>query len=1073
MNYKKNPLIISSILSVIYATPAVYAKPPKNAARVVAANSKKTVGELLSQASMENRGGKETTKFADKSGTALPTTNLGFQERNSGVDLDSVKPPKSSELMKSENTDQTAYLKILDQQISELYKLTQKFKNSPNRGELWLRLAELYVEKSTIIDTSKQDDYDQKLRAYQKGQTKVKPKLDMSEAREYNKKAIQLYEWFQRDFPRDEKNSQALFFLGYNYFELGEVKKGAQFYERLTQKYPDSQFVGEAHFALGEYQFENEQWTNAYKEYSFLIKEKKHRLHTFSLYKGAWCLFRLGKAKQALNYLEYIIKSGKGESGSQLAGKKVVNRNKLEAEATRDIIVFYAEAGEPAQAAEYFRNLVGKDVSSYLEKLAYQYSDRGNKEASRDVFKLLIAENPNNSKAFEFQYQIVQNYYYGKNIPKFKDELYRWVKDYSPNSSWYQANKGNKELIDNAIKLRETTLRNYVLQQHQTAQNSRAPYSQGLANEAYQLYLTNFADSPTAPDMHFYYGELLYDMGKYDESAIQYKWVVDNGTQSKFYGKAAQNLLLAVERSVPSDQELQKKVGSSLDPIPLEPKVERFIASAKWYMEKFPNSERNAEIKFRIGRLYYQSNHFDEATQSFKEIVQKHPSTKYAEYSANLLLDIFNLRKDYAGLEKAGTELLSVPSIASSKAGADIRGVLEKASFKKGQDLEIDKKYAESAQTFEGFAKQNASSGLALTAFFNAAINYERAGMNTNAIAAYREVINSKEADKSDLKWKSKRLLAKQYQDSAQYEEAAKLYKQAADEKPKDPLSPNLLYNSAVMYEALGKYDSAVKIYSEFIQVNKKHSENVDALFSVAQIYRKAGQNTAAINTYKNYLESGVSDKDKIVEAHYWISDLYTKQRNLKEMDEWRKKTLAVQKRYAPDRKGTGAAYAAKIKLAQSMETFHAMKAVSFPKDPSKQKAAVDKKIALLNQLNSELVEVIKYDSAEEIVSSLAVLGEANLNMGQAIVNAPIPDGLNAEEAKQYKQGVDKFAEPFMAKTKDSYKLAVDRGWELEVYNDGYKAALDYMNKIDPKAYYDNGELGSDVRLVNWISNEK
>ena len=112
-----------------------------------------------------------------------------------------------------------------------------------------------------------------------------------------------------------------------------------------------------------------------------------------------------------------------------------------------------------------------------------------------------------------------------------------------------------------------------------------------------------------------------------------------------------------------------------LDPIPLEPKVERFIKAGQWYTEKFPTSDKNPEIKFRIGRLYYQSNHFDEATQAFKEIVQKYPSSKYAVYSANLLLDIYNLRKDYAGLEKTGSELLAVPSIASSKAGSDIRGV--------------------------------------------------------------------------------------------------------------------------------------------------------------------------------------------------------------------------------------------------------------------------------------------------------------------------------------------------------------------------------------------------------------
>lgn len=1057
MKFNRHLLLAPSILSVLFMGPMAHAK-------------KKTVGELLSQANQSSRGGGQTQM--SKTDTSLPSASLGFQQPAASVNLESVKPPRSSDIMTRDTggSDKVKYERILDQQIQELYKLTQKFKSSPNRGELWLRLAELYVEKAGLIDGRKQDEYDAKLRAFQAGKIKKKPILNTAEAREYNKKAVQLYEWFQRDFPRDEKMSQALFFLGYNYFELGEVQKGAHYYEELTKRYPNSPFVGEAHFALAEYYFENERWSNAYKEYSFLIKEKKHRLHTFALYKGAWCLFRLDRVNQGMSYLEYIIKSGRAETGENVAGGKVVNRTRLEGEALRDIVVFYAEGGDPAKAASYFKSLIGNDnINPYLEKLAYQYADRGNKDASRDVFKLLISQNPTSPKAFEYQYQIVQNYYYGKNNTRFKDELYGWVKDYDTSGAWYAANKNNKELVDNSYKLRETTLRNYVLQQHQTAQNSRAPYSQAQANEGYQLYLKEFPDSATIGDMHFYYGELLYDMQKYDEAAMQYKWVVDNAPQNKFYGKAAQNLILAVERSIPSDQEMQKRVGNSVDPVPLEPKVERFITAGKWYVEKFPTSEKAVEIKFRIGRLYYQSNHFDEATKYFREIVQQNPNTKYAEYSANLLLDIYNLKKDYVGLEKTGTELLAVPSIASSKAGSDIRGVLEKASFKRGQDLEIEKKYGESAQVFDAFAKQNPKSTLATTALFNAGVNYERAGMTAPAIASYQGVLASKDPAADKIKSKARRLLAKQYQDSAQFEEAAKLYKQAAQENPNDPLAANLMFNAAVLYEALGKSDEAIRAYTEFTKMNKKHADNIEATFSMAQIHRKAGQNGAAIARYTEYVEGGGKSPEKVVEAAYWVSELYGKQRAVTKSNEWKQKTLAIQRRLAPNKKGPGAAYAAKIKLDEAMGTYAEMKAITFPRDPAKQKAAADKKVSLLTKLTSELAEVIKYDSAEEIVSALTVLGEANQNMASAIVNAPLPPGLNAEETKQYKAGVEKFAEPFNAKAKDSFKLAVERGWELEVYNDSYRQAYEYMNRIDPKNYYNGGEIGSDIRLVNWI----
>jgi len=46
-----------------------------------------------------------------------------------------------------------------------------------------------------------------------------------------------------------------------------------------------------------------------------------------------------------------------------------------------------------------------------------------------------------------------------------------------------------------------------------------------------------------------------------------------------------------------------------------------------------------------VGRLHYSYNHFDDALRIFKKLVSEHPKTLFAVYSANLILDIYNLRK--------------------------------------------------------------------------------------------------------------------------------------------------------------------------------------------------------------------------------------------------------------------------------------------------------------------------------------------------------------------------------------------------------------------------------------------
>ncbi len=1030
----------------------------------VFAQKKQTVGELLKKAKEDSRGGK--IQQMQKGDTSLPETQFNFQQREA-VNLGSVKPPKSTEILKYESgNDQSEYEKTLDQQIQELYKLTKKFEKSPSRGELWLRLAELYVEKSSLVDSRKQTAYDQQLQAFQSGKTKSKPKLDVTESKEYNKKSVQLYEWFVRDYPRDEKMSQALFFLGYNYFELGDAKKGAYYYDQLTKNYPNSNFVGEAHFALGENYFENEKWVDAYKQYATLIKQKKHRLHTFSMYKGGWCLYRMGKTEEAIKYMDFIIRMGKPSAATNDGGsKKAVNHSRLENEALRDIVVFFADLGDTDRAIKYFQNIGGSDKSAYLEKLAYYFGDKGNRDAAKEVFHYLIKANPTSKKSFEYQYQIVQNYFYAKNSPQFKEELYRWINDYNKNSTWTSYHQQDKAFLDNVYKLREQTLRNYVLQQHQTAQNSHAKFSQQSALDGYQLYFQEFSDSTTAADMHFFYAELLYDMNKYEEASANYTWVAERAPNSKYAAKSAQNLLLSIEKALPKDEDMQKRAGDSVEPIPLDPRVEKFIKSATWYTQKFPTSEKDAEIKFRMGRLYYQTNNFAPAENIFKDIVNKHPKTKYSEYSANLLLDIYNLKKDYVGLEKMGTELLANESISGSKAGSDIRGVLEKANFKKAQDLEISKDYSGAAKQYQAFAIQNPKSELVSMAVFNAGVNFERSGQNTEAIGNYKKVLIAKDKNSEPLKPKAKKLLAKLYQESNQYEESASLFKQLAAENPNDPLAGNYLYNAAVQYQTAGRTKDAVDTYSQYIKINKNANENNEIVFNMAQMLRKTGSGTQAAEKYDEYTKSAADSAQK-VEAYYWLTKLGRK--NANDIQERKTKAIQTFQRISKEQKELSAGYVALFKYEEAEKTFQQLKSVSIPADATKQKKAVDQKLELIAKLNEELGAVIKMDSAEEIVKSLNLLGLSNEHMAQSILNAPLPAGLNEDQKKQYAAGIAKIAEPFSNKAKDSFKASVDRGWDLETYNSGYRQSVEKMQTLDPKNFYQGQEIASPA-TQNWI----
>ena len=318
------------------------------------AEDRRTVGELLKRIESNTK----KVKF-EKSTSALPEhqKTIAAPKREN---LSEVKPPARSKLYYDEGTDEARLEKVTDAGIKQLFKLTQQFRGSKRRGELWLRMAELYVEKAHLIEFRLQQGYEAKLKDVEQGKTKIRPKLDLSPSQEYNRKAVQLYEWFVRDFPKDPKIDQALFFLGYNHFELNQPEKGRAYYERLTKEHPQSPYVEESNFALGEYHFDREEWLPALKYYQAVSENPRARLFSFALYKVAWCQYKSGSPKKALQAIERVIRVGRQAKGAGDGSAGGASRIRLASEAQKDLVMFYAEAGTPKGCARVLRRGGGR-----------------------------------------------------------------------------------------------------------------------------------------------------------------------------------------------------------------------------------------------------------------------------------------------------------------------------------------------------------------------------------------------------------------------------------------------------------------------------------------------------------------------------------------------------------------------------------------------------------------------------------------------------------------------------------------------------------------------------------------
>jgi tetratricopeptide (TPR) repeat protein len=1021
----------------------------------------KTVGELLK--GIEKRAQQVNLQ---KGQSALPTFNkIGAP---STINLQSVKPPASSKLYYEEGTNEAELERVTDQGIDQLYKLTTQFKRSSKRGELWLRLAEQYVEKARLIEYQIQQKYDEDLVAARKANSKRAPKLNLKPAQEYNKKAIELYEAFLKDFPKDEKVPQALFFLGYNYFELNQTQKGEQFYQKLTKEYPQSPYVDQSHFALGEYYFENEKWELALQHYLNVTRNKRGQLYSFAWYKTAWCQYKIGQLQEALTSLRRVISAGRQAKGQKDDSSGGVSRIRLATEAVKDLVIFYAEVGKPEDAKSYFSKVAGpKAVFGLLEKLAYYYSDTGNRNGARYVFGELIEIRPDAPKAYDYQYQIVTMYVASGDSKVFRQELYRWIEGYGPDSIWAKANAGNAELLGKANQLIETTLRNYILQEHQTAQNSRAEFSQKMAKSGYELYFQTFKASSRLDEMHFFYAELLFDMQDWERAAFHYLWVNENAKNSQYYEKATLNALLALEKNLPSSEDVKKIVGQSTEPVEFDKTIRVFEKVALIYIKDFPKGESNVAIQYKIASLYYYYNQFDRALVLFNEIIEKHPKTKYAEYSANLILDIYNIRKDFAGLKVAGAKILAIPQLAVSPIGAEVKKVLERASFTEAQELEKSNDFVKSAESYQVFAKQNPGSELAVNAYFNAAINFEKGGDLFRAISMYAIVSGLKTEKNAGLKKRSDRILASLYEKTGQYAKAADAFETYANRNQKDKEAVAFYFNAGVIRDGMKFYTAAVRNYEKFFELSKG-VERKEALFLIARIWERRQNYNQAAKFYEQYIDSNPSNAANVVEAAFKLAQINELRNRQKPADEWYQKTVSIQRRLSQGGKLVGVSHAAEARFKIVYKTYDELRQIKIPQNPAAQQKAVDTKLALINRLKEELKSVIKYDDGFQIVAALTLIGQAYQHMSAAIFNAPLPKGLDEESMKQYRQGIAQVAQPFQQQAIDNYLAALERSEKLEAYNEWAKVARKELHSIDSAKYKNFDSEVFVTKLPDW-----
>ncbi len=953
------------------------------------------------------------------------------------------------------------------------------------KPELLFQKAELYLEES-------QFHFFEGMGAEDRGEVKqnegdkaaaqelfAKRDAELAESKDWVRDAVLIYQEIEESYPQFERMPEVLYALGRAFWEVQSYRKALPVYRRIIKDFPKSQYVADAWLAFGEYYFELapkkdrdvHKALNAYKE---AAKFEDNPIFGYAIYKQGWCYYNLGTVSDyktsAEKFKEVVLYS---DLNADLLGTRRIT---LAREARKDYVLAYSHYGDPRQAKAEFEAIApeASDRKKMLEKLGDIYYGDGKDRPAIIIYRELMKMDPNNTRNPLYQGKIVklasrigQKRQVVAHARKLVEE-YKRVRDVFANtkegSPDYDRIQGDLEAAD---EVSDNTLRFLATTWHNEAKKTRDDSTFEYAYELYGDYLDLFPKRKEAYEIRFFYAELLYRLEKFEQAGEQYLTVYQQAPKGKWAAASAEEAVRAYEEVVKDYNRANKPKPPSgpnaLDPQPIPDVKKKFVAACNNYVENYPEGELVIEAKYRIARVLYDYNYFDKAVPRFLDIIKNHRTHARAEQSANLVLDTFNIREDWAGLNETAREFSKNKTLMKNDEFKTVLlQVLEESSFKLISDYEKGKEFEEAAKRYLAFADEFPKSALADKALANSAAMFSRAGQLDRAIKVRIKLIN--EYPDSPLLADQIFSVASSFEQIVDYRRAADWQEKFVEKYPKDPRSKDALYNASIYRQGVGQIKQAIEDREKYIKEYGQSKDAVDIAYSIPTAWEEAGKEDEAIDAYLAFAQQWrKKEPAKSLVAQYKAVRLLEDERgrkNKKRFEREKNNLRGYAKAYQRSGKpATDAAeplgYLAFEDADQVFERFQGLQ-IAPPDNVKKFQKTLQDKRKSSEGVYEAYTKVVKLGDPEWAVASLYRIGMTHQHLVDAITAVPAPKGLTDEQSQLF---ADKLAEqtlPIEEKAADAMVLCLDESARFGVFNKWTRNCLSFLESRRPDMFPKN-----------------
>ena len=1020
-------------------------------------------------------------------------------------------------------------IELQQQAIKKLQiRIKQTDDDDPAKPELMERMGDMLWQKARFYELRSYEYLAQANEALDAGDKakaedlKAKKAADEKTARESRDEMLKLYKdiiKYHNDYPQLDK---IRYYMAFNLAEMGYAGEAYEQYSGIVREHSNSKYLPEAFLGMAEYTFAiDENMEEALKQYKKVESiDPSSSAASYAMYKEGWCYFNLGQPKLALAQFEKVIREADKSNNPR--------KSNMRKEAMKDLVKAYSmwDDAKPANARKYFKGFAKDDeeVNTMMERLARFYQENGRIDDSNFVYNQLIAANPKKFKVVDYQYEIMLNVETLSDPERLAAEIDRTVQLFV-----LARDQKYEGATPEAVKKTNDTLESYVSDTakwyHMTYQNTKNPLYYSLAYEIYGTYLNNFPNADDNFEVMYYYADMAYFRKNYADAAKGYERVLDlndkgkvpkSEDNDKILKDSAHGAVLAYDQlmgesntdkeacpDIPKTPEAKDGEEQTYPEYPIAECRLKFIEASKRYAKIDTSAEFAANSKYKSALIYYDYNHFDEAVPLFRDVVRDAPGTDAAVYSANYILEIYKLKKQYSDMAVAINEFKGNSTFMANNTehAGDLRTAMseyeEALDYKFCVEKEEKKQWEEAARCFEKYAEAHNGSKEAAEARWNASADWERGQNIARAIEARVALLQSSETDPNAAELAPRALYAigLNFHGLAVYSEAARYYelfvKKYPDDKTAclpvgqqpaknaDPCAKDALSNAAAFRAGLGEYEKAVENYDLYAKMFPKDKGEMSGLkFATGRIYYDQKNYDKALDRFndflRNYAKYGSADRQ--IAAYTYIGKIYTHRKNVKEALKNFEKAESIF-----NDKGTqkwlGSADAASAALARdsAAEARFLRGEVLFKEaldiklyDSSVKPSQINKSLQTQMLKKSEKMneavpvynEVItKYKSPKWGLAALTRLGMMYHDVGHQITYAPTPPNLPEEVQIEYELQLVDFANAFEDKAVGYYVDAVTRAADTGFFSQYTTEAQKRLFELRPDEYRSAAEV--------------